>query len=100
MLAWHDRQIEREIFCPFCQNGLPDYVTRISPERMMVSDRVVRRMDIEPDAEESGDRSPFTIEFFMVQGSGYRCMAYRHRDGKWRGAFDNEELPGVVRVLE
>ena len=44
--------------------------------------------------------SPFVHEFFMVQGSGFRCMAYRNRDGKWRGAFDNEELPGAIRVLE
>jgi hypothetical protein len=44
--------------------------------------------------------SPFILEFFMVQGSGFRCMAYRNDDGKWRGAFDNEELPGAIRVLE
>ena len=43
--------------------------------------------------------SPFILEFFMVQGSGFRCMAYRNDDGKWRGAFDNEELPGAIRVL-
>ena len=44
--------------------------------------------------------SPFVQEFFMVQGTGFRCMAYRNPDGKWRGAFDNAELPGAVRVLE
>ena len=44
--------------------------------------------------------SPFTLEFFMVQGSGFRCMAYRNRDGKWHGALDHEELPGAIRVLE
>jgi len=44
--------------------------------------------------------SPFIHEFFMVQGSGFRCMAYRNQDGKWRGAFDHEELPGAIRVLE
>ncbi|HTV41205.1 MAG TPA: hypothetical protein VMF08_11560 [Candidatus Sulfotelmatobacter sp.] len=44
--------------------------------------------------------SPFILEFFMVQGSGFRCMAYRNDDGKWRGAFDNEVLPGAIRVLE
>ncbi len=54
----------------------------------------------EPLAKDSSDASPFIIEFFMVQGTGFRCMAYRHRDGKWHGAFDNEELPGAVRVLE
>ncbi len=44
--------------------------------------------------------SPFLVEFFMVQGMGFRCMAYRNEDGKWRGAFDNVELPGAVRILE
>jgi hypothetical protein len=43
--------------------------------------------------------SPFDHEFFMVQGAGFRCMAYRNGEGKWRGAFDHEELPGAVRVL-
>jgi hypothetical protein len=44
--------------------------------------------------------SPFLVEFFMVQGMGFKCMAYRNRDGKWRGAFDNEELPGSIRIME
>jgi hypothetical protein len=44
--------------------------------------------------------SPFLVEFFMVQGIGFQCMAYRNSDGKWRGAFDNRELPGSIRVLE
>jgi hypothetical protein len=44
--------------------------------------------------------SPFLVEFFMVQGAGFQCMAYRNSDGKWRGAFDNRELPGAIRVLE
>jgi hypothetical protein len=44
--------------------------------------------------------SPFLVEFFMVQGIGFQCMAYRNSDGKWRGAFDNRELPGAIRVLD
>jgi hypothetical protein len=44
--------------------------------------------------------SPFIHEFFMVQGSGFRCMAYRNEDGKWHGAFDDAELTGAIRVLE
>lgn len=44
--------------------------------------------------------SPFLVEFFMVQGVGFQCMAYRNSDGKWRGAFDNRELPGAIHVLE
>lgn len=44
--------------------------------------------------------SPFIREFFLVQGVGYRCMAYRNGEGKWCGAFNNEELPGPIRVVE
>jgi hypothetical protein len=50
--------------------------------------------------EETGSLSPFVVEFFTVQVFGFKCMAYRDRDGKWRRAFDNIELPGFVRVLE
>jgi hypothetical protein len=44
--------------------------------------------------------SPFVLEFFMVRGAGYICMAYRNGDGKWRGAFNNQELPGHVHIVE
>lgn len=45
------------------------------------------------------EASPFLTEFFMVQGAGFQCMAYRNSDGKWRSAFDNRELPGAIRIL-
>ena len=44
--------------------------------------------------------SPFILEFFMVQGMGFRCMAYRDQNGKWRSAFAHRELPGNVYILE
>lgn len=46
------------------------------------------------------ETSPFLLEFFMVQGAGFKGMAYRNSDGKWRSAFDHIELPGTIRVLE
>jgi hypothetical protein len=46
------------------------------------------------------DASPFLLEFFMVQGFGFRCMAYRDDDGRWRSAFDNQELAGHVWISE
>jgi hypothetical protein len=52
----------------------------------------------EPTVRDAG--SPFLVEFFMVRGVGFQCMAYRNSDGKWRGAFDNRELPGSIYVLE
>jgi hypothetical protein len=52
-----------------------------------------------PAIKEADGESPFVHEFFVVQGANFRCMAYRDGDGKWREAFENEELPGVIRVL-
>jgi hypothetical protein len=46
------------------------------------------------------EMSPFIIEFFLVQGIGFTCMAYHDRDGRWHRAIDNEELPGLILVLE
>jgi hypothetical protein len=53
-----------------------------------------------PGAGERNGESPFLVEFFMVQGIGFQCMAYLGFDGKWRTAFENIVLPGTVRVLE
>jgi hypothetical protein len=46
------------------------------------------------------DMSPFLVEFFMVQGMGFRCMAYRDDEGRWRRAFDNAELTGRIWLSE
>ena len=56
----------------------------------------------EPKAtvEKPGELSPFVVEFFMVQGAGFRCMAYRDSDGRWRAAFNNDELFGDIYILE
>jgi hypothetical protein len=76
--------------CPFCSSVQPDYVTRIVPESLTTSEAGPGGRD---------GVSPFVLEFFMVQGSGFRCMAYRDHDGKWHSAFDHEVLPGAIRVL-
>lgn len=111
MIAWHAAGPEAEIFCPFCSHALPRYVTQISPQRMTMMgttnqskienkpDDSARRNATRFERQEEG-ASPFLLEFFMVQGSGFICMAYCNHDGKWRGAFDNMELPGAIRVLE
>jgi hypothetical protein len=59
-----------------------------------------RTHHLEPATEEEDGASPFILEFFLVQGAGFRCMAYQNGDGKWRGAFDNRELPGEIKVVE
>jgi hypothetical protein len=53
----------------------------------------------EPVADARDGESPFLVEFFMVQGVGFRCMAWLGYDGKWRTAFDNKILPGMIRVM-
>jgi hypothetical protein len=50
-------------------------------------------------AKEQDAASPFLVEFFMVQGHGFTCMAYRSYDGTWRTAYENQVVPGVVRIV-
>ena len=38
-------------------------------------------------------------QMVMVQCEGFRCLAYRDRDGKWRDAIRNSELTAVMEVL-
>jgi hypothetical protein len=90
MFSWQKSQSSEQRVCPFCSGVQPDYVTRIAPEPVMTCEGAPGGCD---------GVSPFEMEFFMVQGSGFRCMAYRNQNGKWRGAFDDEELPGAIRVL-
>jgi hypothetical protein len=105
MLFWHKSHSRDLKICPFCSSAQPDYVTRLVPQALAISESQPQSMSFFSDIEEAGPSgecdgiSPFELEFFMVQGCGYRCMAYRNADGKWRGAFDGEELPGAIRVL-
>jgi hypothetical protein len=64
-----------------------------------VTNSETHQQHLEPATEQSRV-SPFLLEFFLVQGAGFRCMAYRDQDGKWHSAFDHQELPGVICVLE
>jgi hypothetical protein len=43
--------------------------------------------------------SPFIHEFFVVKVSGWRGMAYCGEDGKWRDAYQHEQLVGEVRII-
>ena len=52
------------------------------------------------DTETVQEASPFVTEFFMVQGLGYRGMAYCDRDGMWRNAFNHFPLMGRIDLLE
>lgn len=43
--------------------------------------------------------SPQLIQFEMVQGPGYRCVAYCDENGQWQNAHNNEELFGNIQIL-
>ncbi|HKW30623.1 MAG TPA: hypothetical protein VJT54_14905 [Verrucomicrobiae bacterium] len=34
-----------------------------------------------------------------VQCEGFRCLAYRTKDGKWMTAIGNKEVKDVIRVV-
>jgi hypothetical protein len=38
-------------------------------------------------------------EIALVQGEGFRCMAYRDKEGKWRDYIRRMELPGKITVI-
>jgi hypothetical protein len=97
MVTWHPWQVDQEVLCPFCCHGLPGYVTKVSAEKVVIDHDAS-----EPINQKEGGVgvSPFVLEFFMVQGAGFRCMAYRNGDGKWHEAFNDRELSGAVRILE
>lgn len=65
-----------------------------------IADWITGRREPKSTPRDPNESSPFLVEFFMVQGVGFKCMAYRNSEGKWRTAFDDIELPGTIRVLE
>jgi hypothetical protein len=52
-----------------------------------------------PWAAQQDGESPFLVEFYMVQGPGFKCMAYCDGSGTWHEAFGHITLPGKIRVL-
>ena len=52
-------------------------------------------------ATDAGENSMISnFEFVLVQGEGFRCIAYLDDNGRWREAFNNQEIPGSIRVLK
>ena len=39
-------------------------------------------------------------EQVLVQAEGFRCLAFRDKDGKWRDAFSRDELDGAIQVIK
>lgn len=46
-----------------------------------------------------GSECPFIIEFVMVEGINFKCMAYLDKNDTWRNAYNNTELMEPIRVL-
>jgi hypothetical protein len=59
----------------------------------------ILKNDGPPPVEEKEAGSPFVREFFLVQGIGFRGIAYCNREGKWHEAFHHLEWPDDIRVL-
>lgn len=63
------------------------------------ADDVRVTMNAPTSNEKTRLQSRVTNEYVLVQCDGYRCLGYRDKDGTWRSAFSNEELPEVKQVL-
>jgi hypothetical protein len=46
------------------------------------------------------DPLPLVGELVLIQADGFRCLAFRDKDGKWRNAFSRDELPGTIRAIK
>jgi len=45
-------------------------------------------------------KPPFIIQFFVVQGINFRCLACCGQQGTWHDAINQEELCGDIRIFE
>lgn len=53
---------------------------------------------IEENDETEASLPPVGLNVW-VQCEGFRCLAYRTKDGKWLTSFGNKEVKDVIRVL-
>ena len=53
---------------------------------------------LEPKDETESGLPPVGLNVW-VQCEGYRCLAYRTKDGKWLTAIGNKEVTDVIRVV-
>jgi hypothetical protein len=45
------------------------------------------------------DARPNLERAVLVQGEGFRCLAFQDREGRWRNYFNRELLHGAIRIL-
>jgi hypothetical protein len=60
----------------------------------------MEKLEPVPVVNGTAGTSPFDIEFYMLQGVGFRCMGYRDKNGKWRSALNHVELFGQIWICE
>jgi hypothetical protein len=46
------------------------------------------------------DSLPAIEEQALVQAEGFRCLAFRERDGQWKDAFSRGKLRGAIQVIK
>jgi hypothetical protein len=65
----------------------------------MTNQTTMQQCKLEP-ANEPVEKSPFVVEYFMVRGLDFLGMAYRDEEGKWRNAFNHNEVSGDICFFE
>jgi len=80
------------------EHGAFDFISKDDLARLIMLLRRVRRE--KRHGVQGPDPLPPIGKAVIVRGEGFRCMAYRDRDGKWKDYFRMEELPGVIEWCE
>ena len=50
--------------------------------------------------DKKNEKLPPVAETVLVQCHGFRCLAYRDKEGNWRNFHRPEEVLGVIKVLD
>jgi hypothetical protein len=59
---------------------------------------VMTAKKIDENEETESELPPVGLNVW-VQCEGYRCLAYRTKDGKWMTAIGHKEVKNVIRVV-
>jgi hypothetical protein len=61
--------------------------------------RVMEGSKQQPDIGGKSQPIPLGGRLVMVRCPGFRCLAYRDKDGKWRDVAHDEERPEILEIL-
>lgn len=67
--------------------------------------KIIRNTSVSFDSQffrlqEDSTRRISSGECAWVRCGEYRCLAFRDEENKWRGFYDNKELPEPVEILQ